>query len=145
MSDLGETHLCSGLCLSVFMSLGFPFDFYCRKTVIFLEPGVPHTKPVIIFHGVSAILQSVELNLKKMIRFCSAVFSPRNFELLFHNFVHGFDFQFSTVFKLDSVSPLAVEKQSFSVCTNLTSRLKGLYFSATLMHRRPLESSGTVI
>lgn len=79
------------------MSIGFPFVFYCRKTVIFLEHGVSHTKPVIIFCGPSAILQIVELKLNKVIRFCSAVFFPNNFELPFHNFVHGFDFQFSTV------------------------------------------------
>lgn len=97
MSDLGKTHLCNGLCLSVFMSIGFPFDFYCRKIIIFLEPGVSQTKSVIIFDGASAILQIVELNLKKMVRFCSAVFSPNNHKLLFHNFVHGFDFQFSRV------------------------------------------------
>lgn len=79
------------------MSVGFPFDFYCRKTVIFLDSRVSQTKPVIIFRVASAILQIVELNLKKMIRFGSAVFSSSNFELLFHNFVHGFYFQFSTV------------------------------------------------
>lgn len=60
MSDMGKTHLCNGLCLSVFVSIGFPFDFYCRKTVIFLQPGVSHTKPVIIFSGTSPILQVVE-------------------------------------------------------------------------------------
>lgn len=49
---------------------------YCRNTVIFLKPGVSHTKSVIIFHGASAILQTVELKLKMMIRFCSAGFSP---------------------------------------------------------------------
>lgn len=82
--------------VSAFLYL-YLLDFhliYCRKTVIFLKPGVSHTKSVIIFHGASAILQTVELKLKMMIKFCSAGFFPDHFELLFHSFVHGFDFQF---------------------------------------------------
>lgn len=75
----GKTHLCAGFCLSVFISVGFPFDFYCRKTVIFLESGVSHTKSSIIFCGASAVLQFVEFKLKMMIRFCSAVFFPQSF------------------------------------------------------------------
>lgn len=50
-----------------------------------------------MFHGASDILWIVELSLK-MIRFYSPVlfgfFFPNNFELLFHNFLHGFDFEF---------------------------------------------------